>query len=217
MNMPRTTVDATRIREIYDRLAPSYDRREAILEWTLLRRYRRRLLPWAGGETLEVGIGTGRSLPFYPSDCQVTGVDLSTEMLKRAHRRAKRLGREVSLLQMDAQALEFPDETFDTVVSNLAVCTFIDPIQALAEMARVTKPGGRILLLEHGRSHYRGVSWALDRIAPQSVQRHGCHPNRNVVALAQAADLVVLKADRRMAGIIHMIRARPPEPSHALR
>ena len=215
--MTRATVDATRIREIYDRLAPRYDRREAILEWAVIRRHRRRLLAWAGGETLEVGIGTGRSLPHYPKDCQITGIDLSEAMLKRAHRRAKRLNRDVGLLPMDAQEMDFPDGQFDTVVSNLTVCTFVDPIQALAEMARVTKPQGRILLLEHGRSRHRGISWVLDRLEAVSVQRHGCHPNRNVVALAQAAGLIVLRPERHAAGLIHVIRARPPEPTHALR
>lgn len=214
--MPRTTVDTTRIREIFDRLAPRYDRREAILEWAMLRRYRQELLAWAGGNTLEVGIGTGRSLSHYPADCRLTGIDISEGMLKRAHRRAKRLGREVDLFQMDGQEIDFPDEHFDTVVSNLTVCTFVDPIRALAEMARVAKPQGRILLLEHGRSRHHGLSWMLDRLEGVSVERHGCHPNRNIVALAQAAGLIVLKADRRMAGIVHVIRARPPQPSHAL-
>ncbi|MDX1746037.1 MAG: methyltransferase domain-containing protein, partial [Halobacteriales archaeon] len=132
-----------------------------------------------------------------------------------AHRKARHLGREVRLFSMDAQELEFPDDQFDTVVSNLTVCTFVDPIRALAEMARVTKPQGRILLLEHGRSRYRPVSWMLDRVAPLSVARHGCHPNRNIVALAQAAGLIVLKVERRVAGIVQIVRARPPQPTHA--
>lgn len=213
--MARTTADATRIREIYDSLAPGYDRREALLEWAMFRRYRRNVLAWAGGETLEVGIGTGRSLPHYPSDCRITGVDLSERMLQVAQGRAKRLGREVQLFPMDAHELEFPDDQFDTVVSNLTVCTFVDPIRALAEMARVAKPQGRILLLEHGRSPYRPVSWVLDRMAPITVARQGCHPNRNVVALVQAAGLIVLKAERRAAGIVQIVRARPPQPTHA--
>ncbi len=175
------------------------------------------MLAWAGGATLEVGIGTGRSLPHYPRDCQVTGIDLSEAMLKRAHRRAKRLDREIGLLKMDAQEMDFPDGQFDTVVSNLTVCTFIDPIQALAEMARVTKPQGRILLLEHGRSRHRALAWVLDRLEAASVQRHGCHPNRNIVALAQAAGLIVLRADRHAGGLIQVVRARPPAPMHALR
>ncbi|MFB6286585.1 MAG: class I SAM-dependent methyltransferase [Candidatus Bipolaricaulia bacterium] len=215
--MTRAAVDATRIRKIYDQLAPSYDRREALVEWALIRRQRRRLLSWAGGETLEVGIGTGRSLPHYPADCRITGIDLSEAMLRGAHERSLKLGREVDLWQMDAHETDFADGRFDTVVSNLTVCTFIDPIQALAEMGRVTKPQGRILLLEHGRSRHRGVSWVLDRLEAASVDRHGCHPNRNVIALAQAAGLIVLRADRHLSGLIQIVRARPPEPMHALR
>ena len=206
--MPRAIRTSSHIREIYDRLAPRYDRREALVEW-LLRGYRRKLLRRARGRVLEVGIGTGRNLPYYPPGCQITGIDLSPEMLKRAEERAARLGRDVTLLPMDVEELSFPSGSFDTVVSSLTLCTVIDPIQALSEMARVTAPGGRLLLLEHGRSPYLWLSRLLDRIAPRQVEKYGCHPNRNVPALVQAADLVILKSERHLLGVLHLLWARP--------
>lgn len=209
--MSRATSDHTRVREIYDQLAARYDRREALGELLFLRRHRRQLLASAHGRVLEVGIGTGRNLPFYPPDCRITGVDLSPEMLKVAEQRAACLDLDVSLLPMDAHELTFPSGSFDTVVSSLSLCTMVDPIKVLTEMSRVSAINGRILLLEHGRSRYHWVSWLLDRLAPYQVKKYGCHPNRSILALAQAADLVVLRVERHfLGGIIHVIRARPP-------
>lgn len=214
--MPRVTHTSSRIRAIYDRLAPRYDRREALVEW-LLRGYRRKLLRRARGRVLEVGIGTGRNLPYYPPGCRITGIDLSPEMLRIAERRAAQLGRDVTLLPMDAEELSFPAGAFDTVVSSFTLCTVVDPIRALSEMARVTAPGGRILLLEHGRSPHLWLSRLLDRIAPYQIAKYGCHPNRNVLALVQAADLVVLKSERRLLGVLHLIWARPQPFPTAIR
>ena len=209
--MPRATSDFTHIQEIYDQLASSYDLRQAFGELLLLRRYRRQLLASAQGRVLEVGIGTGRNFPHYPLDCQITGVDISPEMLKVAEQRAARLGLGVKLSPMDAHELTFPRGSFDTVVSSLSLCTVVDPVKVLTEMSRVSALNGRILLLEHGRSCYRWVSWLLDDLAPYQVKKYGCHPNRNILALVQAADLVVLAAERHfLGGIIHVIRARPP-------
>jgi len=134
-------------------------------------------------------------------------------MLKVAERRAARLGRDVTLFTMDAQELPFPSGGFDTVVSTLTLCTIVDPIKALGEMARVVSENGRILLLEHGRSPHRWISRWLDRLAPHFVQKYGCHPNRNIAALVQAADLVILKHTRHLGGIVHLIHARPPRPA----
>lgn len=208
--MTRVALESAHIREIYDRLARGYDLRGAPLEWVLLRRFRRQLLSWAEGKILEIGIGTGRSLPHYPEECQITGVDLSPGMLKIAERRARRLDCQAELIAMDAHELMFPGGSFDTVVSNLTLCTVFDPIQVLTEMTRVAKPEGRLLLLEHGRSCHRGLSWFQDRVAPRSVRLCGCHPNRNTVALVQAADLVILKSECHLGGIIRLIHARPP-------
>jgi ubiquinone/menaquinone biosynthesis C-methylase UbiE len=219
--MRRTTTDASRVREIYDQLASRYDRREALLEFLFLRRYRRQLLASAHGRVLEIGIGTGRNLPFYPRDCQITGIDLSAEMLRIADRRAARLGLHVTLRQLDAAELPFPAGSFDTVVSSLSLCTVSDPIQVLSEMSRTSARNGRILLLEHGRSRWHlfsrwPISLLMNYFIRSQVRRFGCHPDRNILALVQAADLVVLQVERHLlGGILHVIRARPPRSGPA--
>src|SRR5204863_9364628 len=103
----------------------------------------------AVGEVLEVAVGTGRNLPFYPEGTRLTGVDWSPAMLGIARLRAAGLGREADLRQGDAQALDFPDESFDTVLCALGLCAIPDDRRAVTEMARVLRPGGRLLLVDH--------------------------------------------------------------------
>jgi ubiquinone/menaquinone biosynthesis C-methylase UbiE len=112
---------------------------------------------------LELGVGTARNLPFYPRDVTLTGIDLSAEMLVIGRRRAELLGRGADLRLGDAQAPEFPDESFDTVVCTLSLCTIPDPRRAVAEARRVLRPGRRMLLLEHVRSPVGAVR-ALQRL-----------------------------------------------------
>lgn len=208
--MPRSAeLDSSRIRQIYDGLSSHYDRREALLDLLFLKRYRAKLLSQAIGSVLEIGIGTGKNLPHYPFDCDITGIDISTKMLKIAYRRAKKLGLDITLFEMDAHDLTFPDHCFDTVVSSLTLCTIIDPIQALSEMSRVLAPRGKILLLEHGRSEHRLASKFLDKISEFSVARVGCHPNRNIIALVQAANLRIVEINRHVLGIIYEMECQP--------
>ncbi len=131
---------------MYERRASSYDRGQWIPERLLLGRLRRRLLSRASGRVLEVGIGTGVNLSFYAPRCPIVGVDLSRPMLERALARAFRLGRQLLVEVMDAEALAFPDRSFDTVVSTLTLCTTPDPVRLLREMGRVCRPTGRCCL-----------------------------------------------------------------------
>jgi ubiquinone/menaquinone biosynthesis C-methylase UbiE len=105
----------------------------------------------ARGLTLEVAIGTGRNLSLYGPEVELTGVDLSPGMLEVARRRAAELGRAVELREGEAERLPFPDEAFDTVVCTLAVCAVADRGAVLAEMYRVLRPGGALLLLDHAQ------------------------------------------------------------------
>lgn len=213
--MPATTeTPVETIRSVYERFARVYDRSQWISEILLLRRLRRELIARARCrgqcQVLEVGIGTGLNLPFYPPGAVIHGVDLSRPMLERALARAQRLGRHVHLETVNGEQLPFPDESFDTVVSTLTLCTTPDPLQLLREMGRVCRPDGRVLLLEHGLSAAPAVNWVLHRLAPGHLRRYACHLTRNVMALTAQTGLRVVDVQRYVFGIFAAIEAAPP-------
>ena len=199
----------------YDRFAPWYDWVEGVPELLGVNRLRYRMLQRASGTVLEVAMGTGKNLPYYPRGCRIIGADASKEMLAVAQRRASRFQLDICFLLANAEALPFPDETFDTVVSSLSTCTFPDPISALQEMARVCRPTGKVLLLEHGRSDREWLGRWQDRHADQFAKPLGCHWNREPLELVGQTGLKVFQAKRNFFGIFQQIEslkmASPPE------
>ncbi len=120
-----------------------------------------------GDRVLEVGVGTGINAVLYPRDCTVTGVDLSSSMLEKAHERIARKGvRNVRLLEMDAANLKFADDSFDIVYAPYVISVVPDPVAVTREMRRVCRPGGRIIILNHFRSKSRVGAWLERMIAP---------------------------------------------------
>jgi phosphatidylethanolamine/phosphatidyl-N-methylethanolamine N-methyltransferase len=120
-----------------------------------------------GDRVLEVGVGTGINAVLYPRDCTVTGVDLSSSMLEKAHERIARKGvRNVRLLEMDAADLKFADDSFDIVYAPYVISVVPDPVAVTREMHRVCRPGGRIIILNHFRSKSRVGAWLERMIAP---------------------------------------------------
>ncbi|MFQ5852614.1 MAG: class I SAM-dependent methyltransferase [Candidatus Binatia bacterium] len=156
------------ILEKYEKFAPWYDLVEGVPDLLGLRKLRRRLLEKASGKVLEVAAGSGKNFPHYPRSCQLTAVDLSPAMLAIARKRAEKLGLNVDFEIMDAERLNFADRSFDTVANSLSLCTYPEPLMALQEMARVCRPDGRLLLLEHGRSD---TGW-LGRWQDKRADRH---------------------------------------------
>ncbi len=203
------------IRQKYNRLARWYNILNALPEVLVVRKLRRRLLRHASGQVLEIAVGTGRNVRHYPQICQITGVDFSPAMLEVARKEARRLGVKTRFLVMDAESLAFPDESFDTVVSSLTVCTLADPVAALREMARVCQADGRILLLEHGRSDREWLGRWQDRRADRHAMALGCRWNREPLDLVAHAGLTVVAARRVFFGIFHVLEAKPLRPAPA--
>ncbi len=137
----------------YDRAAAHYDRMESCIETLFFRRFRRLAVACARGDTLEAGVGTGKNIPYYPSDLKVTAIDFSPGMMRKAAQKKERLGAgNIRLLEMDVERLAFPDNTFDTSISTFVFCTVPNPLLGLAELHRVLKPGGKAMFLEHMKS-----------------------------------------------------------------
>ena len=167
--------ETERVREIFDASAAHYDRAIAFSEKLLFGDGRAWACSQARGQVLEMAIGTGRNLPFYPAAVEITGIELSPAMLEIAGLRAQSLGRQVELVVGDAQALPFPDQRFDTVVCTISLCCIPDERRAIAEVWRVLRPGGRFVALEHVRSPnpiIRGLERLLDSFAVRTQADH---------------------------------------------
>ncbi len=200
---------AAEIGRKYDDVAPWYDRAELIAEKLIFRRMRRASFRKARGDVLEVAVGTGRNLPYYPRDCRLTAVDVSDGMLRIARRRADATNLNVEFRIMDAEHLAFADDAFDTVASSLSTCTFPDPVAALREMKRVCRPDGHILLFEHGRSSFGPAAWLQDHMAEGHARRIGCHWNREPQEFVRMAGLNIVSSRRSILGVLHVIEATP--------
>ena len=204
-----TTEDPTvKARRVWEAMAPRYDRDISFFEKVQFGGGREWVCSRATGEVLEVAIGTGRNLPFYPPDAAVTGVELSPAMLAIARTRAAELGREVELREADAEALPFADASFDTVVCTLSLCTIPDHAKAIAEMARVLRPGGRLLLLDHIGSRWWPV-WAVQRLIDIfTVRTAGEHMTRRPAPMLAAACLEIVESEQLKLGTVERVHAR---------
>ena len=194
----------------YDRNAEGYDRKASMMERMAFGKLRARLWSLVSGpKVLEVGIGTGLNIPFYPEDHKVrlTGIDLSDRMLEQARRRAEREGVEAELLEMDAQDLRFPADTFDSAVSTCVFCSVPDPVLGLREVRRVLKPGGRLVMVEHVRP--KGLLGPLfDLLNPLVVRMQGANINRETVKNVAQAGFEIESVESRHLGIVKVIVAR---------
>jgi len=201
---------AQRLRRHWDKHARTYDKQMAFWERRLFGDGRHWVCAQASGEVLEVAIGTGRNLPFYPEGIRLTGIDFSPQMLELARRQADQLGRKVDLRLGDAQALDLPDASFDTVVCTLSLCAIPDERRAVAEMRRVLRPGGRLLLLDHVTAApraARAAQWLLERI---TVPLGGEHLRRRPLRQVQAEGFQIERRERSKLGIVERLVARKP-------
>ena len=197
-------------RNRYQRLSPWYDQIES--------RSEKKFGPWRmslwqkaiGPKVLEVGVGTGKNMPYYPPDMQVTALDLTPGMLEGARKRAATLHKSVDLSLGDVQSLKFLDNTFDTVVATFVFCSVPDPMRGLREVNRVVKPGGWILLLEHVRIDRPIIGRMMDLLNPLVSRISGANINRNTVETVIDTGICIERVeDLGTMQMIKLIVARP--------
>ncbi len=202
--------ETARVRSLQDRAAPHYDRQISFFERVLFTGGRQWATSQVDGDVLEIAVGTGRNLRFYPPSARVTGIELSEEMLARARPRAERAAADVQLSQGDAQSLDFEDESFDTVLITLALCTIPDDRAAVREARRVLRPGGRLVLMEHVRSPVRRVRAVQRWLDPLAVRFEGDHLLRDPLDYLAEERFEVESAERLKWGIVERVVARKP-------
>ncbi|RME98776.1 MAG: methyltransferase domain-containing protein [Chloroflexi bacterium] len=196
----------------YNRIAPLYDAMEWFTERAAFQGWRKAL--WArvpGQRVLEVGVGTGKNFDYHPVQAHMTGIDLSNKMLARARKKAEQTGRSIDLREMDVQQLEFADNSFDAAAATFVFCSVPDPVLGLRELARVVKPEGRILLLEHVRLDQMPIAGTvMDVLDPLVVRVMGAHINRRTVETVQRAGLTLDRVeDMSSTGLVKLITACP--------
>lgn len=197
-------------RKRYNRIAPVYDLMEWFVERASFKKWRKMLWDQVDGdEVFEIGVGTGKNIPYYPSNAQVTSIDLSEVMMSYAKRRAKELPREVNFQLMDVETLTFPDNSFDTAVASFVFCSVPRPVAGLGEIGRVVKPGGDIWLLEHVRINRPIIGLLMDFLNPIIVRLMGANINRQTVKNIETAGLKVLSVTDLQGKLVRLIHATP--------
>ncbi|KAK3839650.1 MAG: S-adenosyl-L-methionine-dependent methyltransferase [Linnemannia gamsii] len=218
----------------FDTLAPEYDKEVGLHEYLLgIQRRRKRLISQASGRVLEIASGTGRNVDYYKKGCcdEIVFSDFSEGMMqvlkekvavsdlgkrwdyqkRRVHQleleRIASLSKQAQGSTMNAAAIPYPDQSFDTVIDTFGLCSFEDPVQVLREMKRVLKPGGKLLLLEHGNSHWGFMKDMQAKKLDRHVHKYGCYWNREIGELVQDAGLKVVEQERSQLGTVYYIIA----------
>jgi len=196
------TVNQRNVR-IFDKQANAYERRRRSLQQA---KERSRLLKSAYGNVLEASVGAGNNFPFYPSGVHVTAVDFSPKMIEKARISSKECNIAADFITHDLEHLDFDAKFFDTIVSTLSLCAYQNPEHVLKKFGQWIKPGGNILLLEHGMSTNSVCAWMQNRLDKISVKFFGCHQNRDILKLVREAGIEIVHMERRMFNMVYLIQ-----------
>ncbi|MBA1336972.1 MAG: Phosphatidylethanolamine N-methyltransferase [Firmicutes bacterium] len=196
-----------KIRRRYDRISRVYDILENPMERMSLKGWRIELMKELRGKVLEVGVGTGKNIQYYPDNLDITAIDFSERMLDRARLRAAKYNKKANLMLMDVQNMSFEDSTFDTVFTTCVFCSVPDPLKGFKEIKRVTRKGGRIILIEHVRSEGKVVGALMDILNPLVVSLYGANINRRTVENLKKAGFEELQVTNLWKDIVLKIVA----------
>jgi len=167
-----------KIKKRYDRIAKYFDSLEKPMGTSGFDKWRKELVRQVNGKTLEIGVGTGKNLPYYAKDISLTAIDFSKNMLDKAIAKHKNSLPNVNFLEMDVENMDFEDDTFDTVITSCVFCSVPDPVKGLKEIKRVLKPDGQLIMLEHVRSNGKVLGTLMDWLNFIPLNIMGANINR---------------------------------------
>ena len=194
-----------KIKKRYNRVAKFYDIIENPMEMMALKKWRIDLMKELKGKVLEVGVGTGKNIEHYPINIDITAIDFSEKMIKKAYEKAVKFDKKVKLINMDAQNMDFPDDTFDVIFTTCVFCSVPDPILGLKELRRVCKPNGKIIMVEHVRSEKKVLGVIMDILNPIVVNTYGANINRKTLDNVNSAGFINVSATNLYSDIVKKI------------
>ncbi|MBD3610408.1 MAG: class I SAM-dependent methyltransferase [Gammaproteobacteria bacterium] len=195
----------------YSRASRLYDLIELPIELLAFNRLRKKIISQTSNHVLEVGVGTGKNLPYYHADVSLQAIDFSSGMLNRARTKTLPDDMSITLSEMDVQKLIFSDNMFDCTVSTFVFCTVPKPEQGLAELLRVLKPGGKALFLEHQRSRHTLINILLYMMEPIMKLLLGTSMIRSTQKNIEQAGFIIDSVESYGIDVIRLIVAYKPE------
>jgi ubiquinone/menaquinone biosynthesis C-methylase UbiE len=175
------------------------------MELMLFKKMRTEVLCSLKGKCLEVGVGTGKNIPFYPDGIDMTAIDFSEKMLEKAKHKAYVLSKNINFYHMDVQNMDFDDNAFDFVFTTCVFCSVPDPIKGLMEIKRVCRPDGKIIMIEHVRSEKKVIGLIMDILNPVTVNLYGANINRKTVENVKKAGYTQISVTNLSGDIIKKI------------
>ncbi|USK36623.1 class I SAM-dependent methyltransferase (plasmid) [Bacillus sp. F19] len=196
-----------------DKIIRTFDKQAKIYEKRRRKRserkWREKLLSSARGKVLEVAVGAGANFHFYPQGVEVTAIDFSEGMLKKAKEAAIEEGIEAQFILSDVESLSFEDNSFDTVISTLSLCGYEDPMKILNSFNKWCKPDGQILLLEHGKSSNSMIGYFQTMLNPLNRKVAGCYLNRDMLHIVEHSNIHIERMEHYLTGAVHLVWAKP--------
>jgi ubiquinone/menaquinone biosynthesis C-methylase UbiE len=175
------------------------------MEAMSLKEWRIKVIGQLHGKVLEVGVGTGKNIPYYPGNLDITAIDFSSKMLEKAREKKDKYAKKVTLMEMDAQNMDFPDNYFDCVFTTCVFCSVPDPVKGLSEIRRVCKPSGKIIMIEHVRSEKAVLGVVMDLINPIVVNSYGANINRRTLENIKRAGFTAVEVRNLFSDIVKEI------------
>ncbi|MBV1887434.1 MAG: class I SAM-dependent methyltransferase [Parvibaculaceae bacterium] len=211
-------IDENAVLKAYARWAPVYDYSFGLVA-EAARKHTVQEINKRVGRVLEVGVGTGMSLPQYQRHLKITGIDLSPDMLAKARDRVreKKLNHVEGIREMDASVMDFADDRFDTVVAMYVMTVVPDPVKVMSELERVCKPGGEVIIINHFAQDH-GIRGRVERWMAPASRALGWHPDFKIDTITDITDLNLVESKQLWPlGLFTMLRFKKPASISDLR